>query len=42
MKLLLFVFLFSLKLFALNIDKTWYEESNENLEKIYLEQLKKN
>lgn len=41
MKLLLFVFLFSLKLFALNIDKTWYEESNENLEKIYLEQLKK-
>lgn len=41
MKLLLFIFLFSLNLFALNIDKTWYEQSNENLEKIYLEQLKK-
>ncbi|CAM3478499.1 mechanosensitive ion channel domain-containing protein [Arcobacter aquimarinus] len=41
MKLLLFIFLFSLNLFALNIDKTWYEQSSENLEKIYLEQLKK-
>lgn len=41
MKLLLFLFIFGLNLFALNIDKTWYEESNENLEKIYLEQLKK-
>lgn len=41
MKFLLLIFLFVLNLVALPIDKTWYEESTENLEKLYQEQIKK-
>lgn len=41
MKFLLLILFFVLNLIALPIDKSWYEESNENLEKIYLEQIKK-
>lgn len=36
----LFIFLIS-NVFAIAIDKTWYENTNENLEKLYSEQMKK-
>ena len=38
--LFLLVFIISSS-FAIAIDKTWYENTNENLEKIYSEQTKK-
>ena len=36
----LFIFLIS-NVFAIAIDKTWYENTNENLEKLYSEQMRK-
>lgn len=41
MKFLLIFLIFINTLFAINIDKTWYENTNEELQKVYSEQLTK-
>ena len=41
MKLLILIILLVSNSFCLNVDKTWFEDTSENLEKIYTEQSKK-
>ena len=41
MKLIFFILFLITNLLAVSIDKSWYEDTNENLEKIYTEQSKK-